>query len=1138
MSALETLIEKLEEFIRKYYANELLKGAIYAVGLGVLFFLGIVTLQYLGDFQTTGRAILFYSFLVGALFILVNNILMPISRMYNLTKRMTYEEAARIVGDRFSDVNDKILNTLQLCKNNATVSQQQLDLVTASIQQRIRLLKPIPFSQAVNFSENKRHLKFLAAPVFLFLGVYVVNSDIITSGTDSLIHYNQTTEKELPFEMIVSNDELSVLQQEDFELTVTIKEKKYVPDEVYIVVEGKSHKMKKKGKKEFSYTFRNVQQNQLFYFTAQDVTSTNYELTTIPKPSIVSFDLWLDYPAYTGLKDEQLSNLGDVVVPEGTSIKWVFTTKNTKNIQLRMGDSIHTLTSKGLNIFQRDQRVMSGFDYTVITSNEFAVGKDSISYAIAVTKDAFPTIDVEQTTDSINNRLFYFSGKLTDDYGFSKLTFHHKISTADGIQKDLAARPLPVTKTFNRDQFFHFFDMSQLSLEPGDKVEYFFQIWDNDGVNGAKSSRSEARIFKAPTLQELADKADQSGEKIKDDLQKSLDEAERLKKELEEIKKNLYNKDKPDWQDKNRMEQFLENQQSLQQNLQKMQQENIKSQQEKNQFNQMSQEILDKQQLLNELFDELMNDEMKKLYEELQKMMEQMNKNQLINQMEKIEMSQDQLSKELDRALEQFKQLQMDEKLQSIADQLKDLSERQEELSEDTKDKEKSNFDLNKEQDRLKEDFEKLRDQLDDLHELNESLERKRDLEKTDELEQKIADEMKKSSEELGENKNKKAAESQKNAADNMDQLAQAMEDMKTKDQEQQQEEDLDALRQLLENLINFSIDQEEVMTQFRTTATNDPKYVKLGQQQRKLKDDAKMLEDSLFAISKRVMQLGPFINKEVAEMNHNITKSLKFITERQTEMVMANQQYVMTSVNNLALLFDEAMKQMQEQMMNSKPGSGSCSKPGGKGKPSPGGQMSMQQMQEQMQKQLEKMKEMMEKGQNPGGKQDGGKGEDGKTPGQSGLPGQGGQGNMPGMSQQLAEMAAQQAAMRQKIQEMMQELNKDGSGAGNGLKEIIKDMEKIEEDLVNKRVNAQTMNRQKEIMTRLLEHEKAQREQEYDEKRKSNEAKEYEISNPSKFLEYKLKKEKEMELLKTIPPSLKPYYKNKVNEYFELLND
>ena len=119
----------------------------------------------------------------------------------------------------------------------------------------------------------------------------------------------------------------------------------------------------------------------------------------------------------------------------------------------------------------------------------------------------------------------------------------------------------------------------------------------------------------------------------------------------------------------------------------------------------------------------------------------------------------------------------------------------------------------------------------------------------------------------------------------------------------------MDALRQLLENLIDFSFDQEAVMENFSGLNTRDPKYVKLGQDQRKLKDDAKMLEDSLFALSKRVLQLSPVINKEVSAMNKNIEESIKYITERQTAMTMAKQQYVMTSVNNLALLFDEALQ-------------------------------------------------------------------------------------------------------------------------------------------------------------------------------------------------------------------------------------
>jgi hypothetical protein len=97
--------------------------------------------------------------------------------------------------------------------------------------------------------------------------------------------------------------------------------------------------------------------------------------------------------------------------------------------------------------------------------------------------------------------------------------------------------------------------------------------------------------------------------------------------------------------------------------------------------------------------------------------------------------------------------------------------------------------------------------------------------------------------------------------------------------------------------------------------------------------------------------------------------------------------------------------------------------------------------------------------------------------------------------------------------------------------------MEETEKDLVNKRISVETMKRQQQILSRLLESEKAEQEREQDEQRKSNEAKNEILSNPGEFLEYKRVKEKEMELLNTVPPSLTPYYKEKVNNYFNSLN-
>ena len=69
----------------------------------------------------------------------------------------------------------------------------------------------------------------------------------------------------------------------------------------------------------------------------------------------------------------------------------------------------------------------------------------------------------------------------------------------------------------------------------------------------------------------------------------------------------------------------------------------------------------------------------------------------------------------------------------------------------------------------------------------------------------------------------------------------------------------------------------------------------------------------------------------------------------------------------------------------------------------------------------------------------------------------------------------------------------------------------------------------------KLLELEKAAKEQKEEERRESKESiDEYKKNNSLLFEEYLKIKEEETELLKTIPPNLKPYYKNKVNEYFK----
>jgi hypothetical protein len=399
------------------------------------------------------------------------------------------------------------------------------------------------------------------------------------------------------------------------------------------------------------------------------------------------------------------------------------------------------------------------------------------------------------------------------------------------------------------------------------------------------------------------------------------------------------------------------------------------------------------------------------------------------------------------------------------------------------------------------------------------------DLPKTDEQEQQIQDEQKKSSEQLEKKQNQKAGESQKKAAEQMEQLAFQMQSAMQSNAQEQQEEDMDALRQLLENIVHLSFEQEALMEDLGSTNVRDPRFVTHGRTQRKLRDDAKVIEDSLYALSKRVPQLEAIVNREMTAVNGNMDEATRLLgearaNERFKPMATDKQQHAMTSLNNLALLLDEALQQMQQQMAQSMPGSGSCNKPGGTGsgqgkKPS---MAKMKAQQEALQKQLEEMRKGMEKGKKPGEK-----------PGQQNPGGMG----MPGMSQQLANLAAQQAAIRKEMQKLGQELNKDGSGAGNGINKLAEEMEKNERDIVNKNITPETMRRQQDIMTRLLEHEKAERERELDQKRTSNEGRDMPPPDPARYFDHQRQRAREAELLRTVPPGLKPYYRDRVNAYF-----
>ena len=1099
-------------------------------------------------------------------------------------KTLSYEEAAKIVGTHFKSIEDKLLNYLQLSEKRADVVSD--DLWEASINQKIKELNPVPFTSAVNFSENKKHLKFLLLPISVILILLFAAPSVLTEGTKRLIHYNQFYEKPAPFQFEIVNKTLSVLQQEDFKLSLKINGHE-VPAEVFINVGNNPVKLDKKSITEFEFTFKNVQDKIPFYFEANGFTSRQFLLEVVPKPMLTNFQIELAYPSYLGKKNELLLNTGDLTIPQGTIVNWVLSAKNTEFISMRFNDTNLCITpGKKEDQFIYSRRFMNGGAYSVKTGNKRVQLSDSLMYSVDVIPDAFPTINLSELRDSLRPKNIYFSGTIKDDYGFSSLIFHYSQTsrdTANGKEIEISKSvPLNFDKLQPSQAFYHFLDLNTIKTSPGDRIDYYFEVSDNDGINGHKSARTMVMTFKVPTQEELNKEVNKKNEQIEKQMEEALKQAKDLQKQVNEISKSVQEKKQLGWEEKKKIEDLINKQNELHKKIENFKLENQQNNHRKNEFSQPNEEMLKKQEELEKLMENIMTPEMKKLFEELQKVLEKMNDKQKIQEtLDKMKLTEKDIEKELDRNLELFKQMDVEQKLDNAIRKLENIKKEQNELSDKTnpdkkemdkafaekKEELKKRLDdlkkqmnspqnqnsekkdqLNKElekiqqqladlkqqeeknkndaktdskelqskQEELTKKFEELKKDMKELEQKNNELERPNKLPDTDQLQQQISNDQKQSENQLQQNNKKGSSKSQKGASEKMNQLQQQMETAQEQMNQEQEGEDMAAIRQLLENLLHLSFSQESLIEQTKGAKPASLNFVKIGQQQQKLKEDAKIVEDSLLAISKRQPKISASVNREINAIQMNISEAIESIEDRNIYEASIRQQNIMTSINNLALMLNESLEQMQQEASKkngNSMGSGSCKKPGGQGqKPS---MSNIRKMQEALNKQLQEMKNGMEKGQKPGSKQ-------GNKPGQMGMGGM--------SSEQFAKMAAQQEALRRMLQDAMKKGKEGGKNPGGDLANM---MEETESELVNKIINQQTINRQQEILTRLLESEKADQERELDEKRKSNESQLDQKSNQRAFEEYKRKKEKELELLKTMPPSLTPFYKEKVSLYF-----
>jgi len=1120
----QLLLAKLEEFRRKYYLNQLIRGALFALAAVLAAYLVISVLEYRFYFPVGVRQLLFFGGMASALGLLGYWIGRPLLHYFQLGKTLNDHEAARLIGSHFQEVEDRLLNVLQLRQQADGAADSSL--ILASINQKIEAIKPVPFTLAIDLSNNRRYLKYALPPVLALVFLVFAAPNVLRESNTRLLRNGQVFEREAPFQFTVRNELLEGIQFQDFLLQVDVAGQ-MLPEQVSLVMRGSEegpYRMQKFSATEYGYTFHKLAGDVVFAFEAAGFRSREYTLKALASPGLQRFEIHLDYPAYTGRKDEIIQGRGDASVPVGTEVTWILQTENTEQVGLRFSDSLYVAERRGRGEYRYSRRITKDEVYKIGLGNGDVSTRDSIAFRIAAVQDQFPSIQVERFEDSTNHKYLYFLGESADDYGLRNLNFHWTWESADGLGERMVVEkgqePIGLSAGQKRAAFSHHIDLGRIGLKPGDRVTYYFEVWDNDGVNGSKSSRSAAMTYEMATLEAYEQKTEANNSDIKDKLEKTLSDIDDTREEVDRLREKLIQKKELDWEDRKNLENLVDKQQQIQQNVQDIQetfQENIQQQSD---YKQYDEQLMRKQEQLQQMFEEVVSDELKALFEEMEKLLEELSKEEGLEKLEDMSLSDEQLENELDRMLELFKKLEMEQKMEDIISKLEELAAKQEELANEA-DQEASNpEELAEQQEKLNEQFDKLQEELDKLDELNESLSKPESLPETGQQEEQIEQGMEQSQEQMeqsagskSEGKPKQSQQQKQQAGEQMQQNAEQMREMAEQlnsalsgMQQEQTAEDLDVLKQLLDNLITLSFDQEALMQELDQVQPTNPRYVELVQEQFNIREDSKMVEDSLIALSKRVFEISSFITRELAEMNRYMEDAMGKLSDRRLKEAGVDQQFVMTSMNNLALMLSEVMDQMQQQMASQMSGDQMCQKPGG-GKPSNAQMKEMGDLQQQLNNQLQQLKE-------------------GQKPGQRNPLG----------SQQFAQMAAKQAAIRRALDELGKQMNgtQEQGDMAKELKEIADQMEKTEEDLVNKVFDSEMLMRQQEIMTRMLEAEEALRQRELDPKRKGETASDVSRELPPSLQEYLKKRQAEIDLFKTVPADLKPYYRDLVEEYLK----
>lgn len=1083
----------LNVFRGKLLLSDLLKG-----GIILLFFIIIYLLLFgflVPHFTITVgvKTALYFIFIAVSAILFLVFIVYPVFYFFlsfDLKKDFLYKRILKIL----SGDNDLFKSLYQLAFHTENVTGNE-ELKKAAFVQKFGLLKEKNIF--LSFPGRLLIQRFIVFAVTVT--VLLLNGNSFVRIYENLRAYEVIGNSKFKVDFHLENKSLDVEYGKSIQLRLKVESDFLDVEHVFICYGGGEFLMDKTDSL-YTYGFDVVNNDIQFYFKSAGIESGLYKIRVLPTPEITDYKATYVPPAYTGIRAEVLKNVVDFRVLYGSSLNFELEFSDLDSLFLEENGSFSMITPKDNSSATFTKKVRNSGEFSLYGSNSYFSKKNLINFTVTCIPDLYPSIQITEIQDSLRSSVHYFYGIISDDYGFTDLRFNYSLNG-----RTYTVMPIQIVKNINTQDFYFSFDFAEFAGMDHSQIGYFFEVFDNDVISGPKSTRSDSKSYLVPDLNTIFDYNDQANRQ----MNTSLNEAEKLAKEIvsdvKELQRKMLDNAVDNWEKQQLSKDIVEKKNKLDKLLKATKEDHLKKSSLNQSFTHQDSLLIDKQAKIQKLLDQIMDDEMKKLMDEFAKLSQDFSKDKFQNLDEKMKLSFDQLSEELDRNLELLKRYQVEEKHHLVSKQLDKLKADQEQFMKMMQDKtidRDSLFSFNK---KMKNDINSIENNYKNLLKDNGELSSPFDLKDQRQKFENLSQQVEKQGENVAEKKKDK--ELSKDIEDKIDELRKEMDQQKQNNFNNISIPEKD-IELIIQNILIISLSQEELLKEFPNVQPQSLRYNELGRLQDLKKQEYKIVKDSLSQLAKSNLVLASLLSDKFYDIEIKFGLLSGYIQDNKRSDLSREQQYIVSYLNDIALSLTDALQQSKQNSQGSEGGKGS--KPDGESSGKSKGDKSdgygqMKRMQNGFRKQLEDLISKMKEG-------------------EKGKP----------LQQGISKMIRENELFRKSLNDFISESGSLSNEEKQLLNEINRLLEENIRDLANYSISGHLINRNNQIYNKLIMSEKASKEQEeYEEKRKSSSAREERFKKPETMFDFKKKNGTiKTDLYKT-DIKLNSYFKNMYNNYY-----